>query len=118
MHIRQDHCIQGRTKASELSGLYVTRSKALHRIPHLVPVSNTWHIKALKGKEFQRSRAAGEGFVWGLHGDLGISELLNSIIYVEKIMSLIDKIYGTCGQMTSSICHQSTSNHADGRSNT
>ena len=55
VHIRQDQCIQDRTKARELSGLYVTRSEALHREPRKVSVSNTWHIKAPKGKEFQRS---------------------------------------------------------------
>ena len=79
VHIRQDQCIQDRTKARELSGLYVTRSKALHREPRLVSVSNTWHIKAPKGEEFQRSWS-------GVGASTESREFLSYTVHVEKIM--------------------------------
>lgn len=79
MHIRQDQCIQDRTKARELSGLCVTRSKALHRNSRLALVSHTWHIKAPKGNELQRSGVAGSGLYQGLCRALGVSELMVDI---------------------------------------
>ena len=78
VHIRQDQCIQDRTKARELSGLYVTRSEALHREPRKVSVSNTWHIKAPKGKEFQRSWS-------GVGASTDSWEFLSYAVHVEKI---------------------------------
>lgn len=80
VHIRQDQCIQDRTKARELSGLYVTCSEALHREPCSVLLRNTWHIKAPKGNEFQRSRAARDCFVPRSPRRCVFSELLDAIM--------------------------------------
>lgn len=87
VHIREDQCIRDGTKARGLSGRYVTRSEALRRSPR--SAWNTWRIKATKEKNSFKGAVLLESVsCWD---DVGISELLDAIIYAKNMMPLKPK---------------------------